>query len=133
MKKSETRRNIAKEISFFTMGLADYAGTPGIGIGFNRKSLGNPFRKLKNILKKRICPYGLKIVKMPENADYIVVLFAEFDNHDGYDCLGLQCYSKSKRGKFPKVESISYCGLCGDVNTLRFTKANSKVMFLGTV
>lgn len=133
MKKTEKSRNIAEEISFFTMGLADYAGTPGIGIGFNRKLLGNPFRKLKNILKMRIRPYGLKIVKVPENADYMVVLFAEFDNDDGYDCLGYNCYSKSKRGKFPKVESIRYCGVCGDVNTLRFTKANSKVMFLGTV
>lgn len=133
MKKSKNCRYIAKEISFFTMGLADYASIPGIGIGFNRKLLGNPFRKLKRILKMRIRPYSLKIVKVPENADYMVVLFAEFDNEDGYDCLGVQCYSKSKRSKFPKAESISYCGVCGDVNTLRFTNTNSKVLFLATV
>ena len=133
MKKAENCRNIAKEISFFKMGLADYAGTPGIGIGFNPKSFGNPFRKLKKKLKEHIRPYNLKIVKSYENADYMVILFADFDNNDGYDCLGFNCYSKSKKGRFPKVESIGYCGVCGDVNTLRFNEDNSRVLFLGTV
>ncbi len=133
MKKNKNSRDIAEKISFFTMGLSDFNGTPGIGIGFTPKLFGNPFRRLKNKLKERIRPYGLKIVKMPDNADYMVVLFADFENDDGYDCLGCKCYSKSTKGKFPEAESILYCGVCGDVNKLRFTKENSKVLFLGTV
>lgn len=66
-------------------------------------------------------------------AEYMVVLFADFENDDGYDCLGYKCYSKFKTGKFPEAESIWYCGVCGEVNKLHFTKENSKVLFLGTV
>ena len=133
MKKEAKSRNIAEEISFFTRGLSDFAGTPGIGIGFTPKSIGNPFRKLKKKLNENIRPYNLKIINKPEDANYMVILFADFDNDDGYDCFGYTCYPKSKKTFFPNVESIRYCGVEGDVNTLRFTPKNSKIIFLGTV
>lgn len=133
MKTKENKRKIAEQISFFTRGLSDYAGTIGIGIGFTPKSIGNPFRRLKKKLKENIRPYNLKIQNQPESADYMVILFSEFDNDDGYDCLGYKCYTRSIKGKFPDVTSIGYCGVCGDVNTIRFTPKNSKIVFLGSV
>jgi len=133
VKKEAQMREIAKQISFFTIGLADFAATPGIGIGFTPKSIGNPFRKLKKILKQKIQPYNLKVVKKPELANYMVILYSEFDNEDGYDCFGCQCYPKSKTKQFPNVEAIRYSGVEGDVNTLRFNSKNSKVIFLSPV
>lgn len=76
-----------------------------------------------------IKPYDLKIVNTPKTADYEVILFVDFDNEDGYDCVGYKCYPKSKHNKFPEVNSISYSGVCGDVNTLQLTDKNSKILF----
>ena len=132
MKTKENKREIAEKISFLTRGLSDYSATPGIGIGFTPKSIGNPFRRLKKMLKEAIRPYNLKIKNEPESADYMVILFSEFDNEDGYDCLGYTCYTKS-RGKFPEVGAIRYCGVCGDVNTIRFNTKNSRIVYLCSV
>ena len=112
------------------MGLSDFASTPGIGIGFTPKSIGNPFRRLKKKLKKEIKPYDLKIVNSPKTANYKVILIADFDNEDGYDCFGYKCYPKSKSNKFPEIKSISYSGVCGDVNTINLTDKNSQILFL---
>ena len=80
-----------------------------------------------------IRPYNLKIVKDQQIADYMVILYSEFDNKDGYDCFGYTCYLKEKKNEFPDVKAIRYCGVCGDVNTLRFNSKNSRVVFLSSV
>ncbi len=133
MKSKTNNRKIEDELSFIKIGLSDFAATPGIGIGATRKSIGNPFKLLKKLVKKRIRPYELTFVSSPQEAKYMVILYAEFDNDDGYDCLGCMCYKKSMLGKFPKAERINYCGVCGDVNTIRFNEKNSKVLYIGTV
>jgi len=133
VKSKRNNRNIEDEISFFTSGLSDFASISGIGIGATKRSIGNPFKHLKKIVKKKMRPYGLEFVTIPQEAKYMVIMYAEFDNDDGYDCLGFNCYKKSMLGKFPKVDSIRYPGVCGDVNTLRFNEKNSKVLYLGTV
>lgn len=133
MKNEKNSRKIEDEISFFASGLADFASIRGISIGATKRAIENPFKLLKKIVKKKMRPYGLQFVAIPQEAKYMVIMYAEFDNDDGYDCLGFNCYKKSVFGKFPKVDCIQYCGVCGDVNTIRFDEKNSKVLYLGTV
>ena len=131
MKNQKRDREIANELSFVTRGLADFASMSGIGIGFNEPLF--PFRKLETILKDKIRPLDLAITNEPEKANFKVILFSAFDNEDGYDCMGILCIPREKKGDFPGDTSVGYCGVCGDVITLRFTEKNSKVLYLISV
>ena len=126
------RRNIEDEISFFESGLSSLANTP-VGLHYPQKVIENPFRHLKKMVKRRLHKYGLQFSTIPKKAKYMVIIYAEFDNSDGYDCLGFNCYKKSFWGKFPEIDSITYCGVCGDVNRIHLTQDNSKVLYLSAV
>ena len=126
------RRDLEDEISFFESGLSHLTGTP-VGLPYSKKFWDNPFKHLKKAIKKRISHHNLTFVTNPKKAKYMVIIFAETDNSDGYDCFGCRCYKKSFWGKFPEVDSLRYCGVCGDVNDMRLTRDNSKVLYLSAV
>lgn len=123
------RKNLEDEISFFVTGLSHLADTP-IGLKHSPKFMDNPFKHLKKMIKRDIRQYGLVFASSPQKAKYMVIMYADFDNSDGYDCVGYNCFKKSFWGKFPEVNSIRYCGVCGDVNDIRLTRDNSKIIYL---
>ncbi len=120
LKTKKFYREKASQLELFSRGLSGFDENPIIGCG---KKLG--LSELKNWLEEKISATGeLKIVD-EKDAKITCVLFAEYPDSEGYDIFGCSCFI----GRADKSK-ITYCGLCGDVNTFRFTDANSVKVFV---
>lgn len=120
LKTKKYYREKASSLELLSRGLPGFDENPIIGCG-KKISLS----ELKNWLEEKISASGdLKIVA-EKDAKMTCVLFAEYPDSEGYDIFGCSCFI----GRTDKSK-ITYCGLCGDVNTFRFTDTNSVKVFV---
>ena len=97
----------------------DSAGIELEGLGKSRVSLESLVERAKEGIKK--C--GLTIVPRDESR-VTIVAFTQYPDHEGYNIYGVLFFIGKKNINF----SITYYGVCGDLNTVDVTKGEH-VMF----
>lgn len=95
-----------------------------LSIGFPSLDEKCSLSELKTWLVEKISASGDLAIVDEKYAKMTCVLFAEYPDSEGYNIFGCSCFVGCTD------QSIRYCGLCGDVNTLRFTDANSIKVFV---
>lgn len=120
LKTRKYYRQKATELEIFRRGLSGWDDNSVIGVG-KKCSLA----ELEKWLKEKISKSGLQIVDQ-KNSKMVCIVYAEYPDSEGYDVFGCSCFI----GKLPKTPKISYCGLCGDVNSFYITDTNSVKVFV---
>lgn len=120
LKTKNFYRKKAPQLELLSRGLPGFDENLAIGCG-KKCSLS----ELKTWLVEKISASGDLAIVDEKDAKMTCVLFAEYPDSNGYNIFGCSCFV----GRTDQ-SSIRYCGLSGDVNTLRFTDANSIKVFV---
>ena len=119
LKTKKYYRDKAKFLEFLDRGLSGWDTTL---LGITRKY---ELQELNKLFRKKLFWSDLQIVE-EKDAKMTCVLYAAYPDSDGYDILGCSCFI----GKVPENPTITYCGMCGDVNTFHITKYNSIKLYV---
>lgn len=120
LKTKKFYRGKASQLELLSRGLPGFDENLAIGCG-RQVSLS----ELKNWLEEKISASSDLEIVTEKDAKMTCILFAEYPDYEGYNIFGCSCFI----GRADKSK-ITYCGLCGDVNTFRFTDTNSVKVFV---